>query len=725
MAQNKLTYHDKSNPVAVVNRKIQATAEDFNEIKAAVNNNAVDVQNKYDELKENQYTGVVVYETLAGLPVTGTLLVSYKVSNDPTPSNNGFYHWNGSVYVKDADLVNGAISTGETQAITGDKVNNLIHSIGISSLGTISFSYSGSTIYVTFSSAGNLYARGYDGSEVATTTVQQSQTYTIPTGNNVLVWNIDSNTIDVQGVAVARDAHHIVLLHVESNGNVSGGYFADRYWNWKLDNDTNNVVAFTGAGNLDVEFSKDSSNVHITFPTIGSMYAVGKNGDEFASTTAHLSQTYSFPNGSNNVLVWDIDSDTVSVKDINASRDVNNIILFHKAYFVVTGGQFASKYLDWNTENKSVFDISFSGVANAKVDFSLSGTDLSVIFPDYGPMYAVGKHGFEFASTNVHIGQTYVLPGGSNNVLVWNIDSDTIDVQTFSASRDANSIVLIRKAYYLVTGGYFAPQYWDWETLNQAYNYTSNVDFMSREGRVNGFPGNSYLSVYECKRVQIPNIRVSVRETSDGYIVLSHDDAINDEARETNGDPIATTVNISENTLATLNTYDYGIKYGAQYAGLAIAELEEMINVCAKMGMKLTLEFKYAPTTLVIESICKLISKYSMVENTWISATNTLGILSTFNLELDKLNIALISYISSAAITSAATYKTGSNKVRLDIFDTDVVTEALWYQAAQDGVDLKVGSVYVAANIPLWYNKGVKVIEVQNIQYPDKWLNEY
>lgn len=38
MAQlNKLTYENKSNPVPVVNRQTQATAEDFNEIKAIVN----------------------------------------------------------------------------------------------------------------------------------------------------------------------------------------------------------------------------------------------------------------------------------------------------------------------------------------------------------------------------------------------------------------------------------------------------------------------------------------------------------------------------------------------------------------------------------------------------------------------------------------------------------------------------------------------------------------
>ncbi len=55
-------------------------------------------------LEENQYSGVVVYSTYTELPTTGTLLVSYKVSNDPDPELNGFYHWSGSAYIKDEEL---------------------------------------------------------------------------------------------------------------------------------------------------------------------------------------------------------------------------------------------------------------------------------------------------------------------------------------------------------------------------------------------------------------------------------------------------------------------------------------------------------------------------------------------------------------------------------------------------------------------------------------------
>ena len=81
-----------------------------------------DLQNEVNNLTENQVTGVEVYETkvdegggLSFLPVTGTLLVSYKVANDPDNTVNGYYHWNGTAYVKDYDLVQ---ADNEATAIT-------------------------------------------------------------------------------------------------------------------------------------------------------------------------------------------------------------------------------------------------------------------------------------------------------------------------------------------------------------------------------------------------------------------------------------------------------------------------------------------------------------------------------------------------------------------------------------------------------------------------------
>lgn len=97
---NKITYSDKVGLIAKKIATYQWQDSDANEIKLKHNLN----DDRINNLEENQYSGVKVYSTKASLPVTGTLLQSYKVSNDTTISNNGYYHWSGSAYVKDKDL---------------------------------------------------------------------------------------------------------------------------------------------------------------------------------------------------------------------------------------------------------------------------------------------------------------------------------------------------------------------------------------------------------------------------------------------------------------------------------------------------------------------------------------------------------------------------------------------------------------------------------------------
>ena len=46
MAQEQITYNDKSNPVPIVDRQQQATAEDFQDIKDTVNSNAQDTETR-------------------------------------------------------------------------------------------------------------------------------------------------------------------------------------------------------------------------------------------------------------------------------------------------------------------------------------------------------------------------------------------------------------------------------------------------------------------------------------------------------------------------------------------------------------------------------------------------------------------------------------------------------------------------------------------------------
>lgn len=90
------------------------------------------VQANIDALLSGQISGVIVFTTYALLdaytPTTTEESASFKVTNDPTSSLNGYYSWvSGTAYTKDADLVVNTIDANNTSdAVSGSAVANVL-----------------------------------------------------------------------------------------------------------------------------------------------------------------------------------------------------------------------------------------------------------------------------------------------------------------------------------------------------------------------------------------------------------------------------------------------------------------------------------------------------------------------------------------------------------------------------------------------------------------------
>jgi hypothetical protein len=90
------------------------------------------VQQEITALISGQISGVIVFTTYALLdaytPTTTEERASFKVTNDPTSSLNGYYSWvSGTVYTKDADLVVNTIDAANTSdAVSGSAVANVL-----------------------------------------------------------------------------------------------------------------------------------------------------------------------------------------------------------------------------------------------------------------------------------------------------------------------------------------------------------------------------------------------------------------------------------------------------------------------------------------------------------------------------------------------------------------------------------------------------------------------
>lgn len=110
---------DVENDIIQIQLDIEDLNNDVANLQIGIDANTYEIT----QLKNAQITGIEVYTTFADLPATGVLLTSYKVSNDSDSSKNGYYHWNGSQYVKDASLYLNVVDENNTSdAITSKAV---------------------------------------------------------------------------------------------------------------------------------------------------------------------------------------------------------------------------------------------------------------------------------------------------------------------------------------------------------------------------------------------------------------------------------------------------------------------------------------------------------------------------------------------------------------------------------------------------------------------------
>lgn len=118
----------------------------------------------------------------------------------------------------------------------------------------------------------------------------------------------------------------------------------------------------------------------------------------------------------------------------------------------------------------------------------------------------------------------------------------------------------------------------------------------------------SYALAYKngC-RIMLADVRV----TSDGKFVLWHDETLNNYVRHTDGTALTTeekAMTIAGSTLSELNTFDYGIYRGSEYAGMKIPMLENFVKWCSLANCIPMLEIKVQLTEancIVIANMCK------------------------------------------------------------------------------------------------------------------------
>ena len=249
-----------------------------------------------------------------------------------------------------------------------------------------------------------------------------------------------------------------------------------------------------------------------------------------------------------------------------------------------------------------------------------------------------------------------------------------------------------------------------------------NVLFQFRPATDGDVPPESKWYVQSAWENQYDRVRFDIRKTTDGYYVCIHDPTINNVAVNLDGTPISGTVSSDGQTLATLNQYDWGLKYGAVYAGATVPLLENSLNIASAFNLGVTIHFEFYPTGAECEDIAALLAKYGLLNNAIIICVNGYDLLT---MQKFKTLSPKISFYAggtpenlTADIADLAALKSEYNKVYLQPYPIGTYADgSLRALAMSRNLDLYCSWIFDTSDFAdVGFNHGYTLMEIQGIR---------
>lgn len=128
----------------------------------------------------------------------------------------------------------------------------------------------------------------------------------------------------------------------------------------------------------------------------------------------------------------------------------------------------------------------------------------------------------------------------------------------------------------------------------------------------NGIPANTMPRFEKAVNDGYKFLEVDVYMTYDNVPVGSHDDNITQKVNNNDGSVPTNEVIISKSTYEDLLTYDFGIKYGSDYAGIRIMKLEDLLYFCKKKNICVLMDLKGSMGNEQLDVIYDMVIKSGM-----------------------------------------------------------------------------------------------------------------
>jgi len=251
--------------------------------------------------------GVAEYLTYADLPNPGNVNNHYKVTQDQTAANNGYYHWDGTAYVKDDNLASVELKEfSRWNEFELEPVNSSTLSIDFISSLTVKF-FGGRSVYLNGGYIIQLDTTSDNEITVPASKIlvlDRNKAHTL-NGNNYVVYQTDgadAAIISIDGATFGADTERRYIPLAHTYLGEFYGYPIGRYYQQKVKGAMKNVqFSPWGSDTLNLTFPTNKS---ITFT--GDTYFFKNNLSKYIQLhAATYPVTYSFTNLSE-CLVFDM-----------------------------------------------------------------------------------------------------------------------------------------------------------------------------------------------------------------------------------------------------------------------------------------------------------------------------------------------------------------------------------------------------------------------------------
>ena len=261
------------------------------------------------------------------------------------------------------------------------------------------------------------------------------------------------------------------------------------------------------------------------------------------------------------------------------------------------------------------------------------------------------------------------------------------------------------------------------ENIATINDKNANVLGIAHRGLSLECPENTMTAYKEAYNKGFRILETDIKLTSDGVMVLLHDQTINRTARNSDGSKISKEIDISSITYEKALTYDFGVYKGSKFAGEKILRLEDLLLFAKKKNCIVYID---GFASNLINKIFLLVNKLGMIRNViWSSFVKSdLQQILTLDKKAHVVYLYSGSTIEKSIIDDASSLKTDFNEVSFVTYYPNVKDLGLIEYAHYKGIRFGIYSVNIKSEIIRFVNGGVDEITTDGLNVAEILLND-